>query len=147
MTSNDEKNTTKEQTQNYKNTQQSCNQSRGWNAYPTVVPLKPPRCCGEDHTHCAHGTRHPQPGVLQLIPVLSAGFRLKDCQQISWFIMVYHGLSSLFWGYIMWWVTVYHAIRTTCSERYLEDQTIPFLGVTVSWSVERIGICLTKVVT
>ena len=141
-----------------KHTQQSCKQSRGWNASSDGCPIETTKVLWwGSYTLCP---RHPTSAARRpAAPVLS-GFVWKITSRfhglswfimvyhgLSWFIMVYHGLSSLFWGYIMWWVPVYHAIHTTFSERYLEDQTIPYLGVTVSWSVERIGICLTKVVT
>ena len=72
---------------------------------PTVVPLKPPRCCGEDHTHCAHGTRHPQPGVLQ-----PQFFRVLS-ERLPADFMVYHGLS---W-FIIIILGLYNVVSTSIS--------------------------------
>ena len=100
-----------------KHTQQSCKQSRGWNASSDGCPIETTKVLWwGSYTLCPrHGTRHPQPGVLQpqffrvLSERLPADFMVYH--GLSWFIMVYHGLS---W-FIIIILGLYNVVSTSIS--------------------------------
>ena len=95
-----------------KHTQQSCKQSRGWNASSDGCPIETTKVLWwGSYTLCP---RHPTSAARRpAAPVLS-GFVWKITSRfhgLSWFIMVYHGLS---W-FIIIILGLYNVVSTSIS--------------------------------